>query len=256
MNSAVNKALVVFVLLLSLVTQAKPQHPYYDDNFRQQIAAHLDDVQLKAVIGKYISSPRVNLGYDRARTFIFSEFYVTHENNSYIVKDVYCEKDYVVPAPNNGFPDGGVINVEHTWPQSKFSGSFPKDLQKSDIHHLFPTDSGLNADRASYTFGEVFKDKKPLKCNISRLGYAANSSQVIFEPPVAHRGNVARALFYFAVNYQMRIDNQQEAFLRKWDREDPVDDEEELRNDEIFKIQKNRNPFIDFPNLADQIKDF
>ena len=48
----------------------------------------------------------------------------------------------------------------------------------------------------------------------------------------------------------------QEAFLRKWNDEDPVDDAEMERNNQIEKLQGDRNPFIDFPNLVDEIKEF
>ena len=37
---------------------------------------------------------------------------------------------------------------------------------------------------------------------------------------------------------------------------DPIDQEEMERNNEIANIQTSRNPFIDFPNLADQISNF
>ena len=77
-----------------------------------------------------------------------------------------------------------------------------------------------------------------------------------FEPPKEHKGNVARALFYFSVKYKIAINDKEEEFLKRWDDLDPIDDEERARNDEIANIQMSRNPFIDFPNLADQISNF
>ena len=93
-------------------------------------------------------------------------------------------------------------------------------------------------------------------CQTSRRGMAIGSSLTAFEPPENHRGNVARALFYFSVRYKIQIDPLEEGYLRDWHREDPVDAEERKRNDEIFKIQQNRNPFIDEPLLVDDIRDF
>jgi endonuclease I len=54
----------------------------------------------------------------------------------------------------------------------------------------------------------------------------------------------------------MKVSDQEEAFLRKWNQQDPVDQAEMNRNNEIEKIQGNRNPFIDFPELVDQVHNF
>ena len=54
----------------------------------------------------------------------------------------------------------------------------------------------------------------------------------------------------------MEINKDQEEFLRRWDKLDPIDDEEKSRNEQIEKIQNIRNPFVDFEGLADQISNF
>ena len=41
--------------------------------------------------------------------------------------------------------------------------------------------------------------------------------------------------------------------LLKWHRQDPVSDKERNRNDEVYKLQSNRNPFIDYPDLVEYI---
>lgn len=204
----------------------------------------------------------ISLGYDRARIFLMGVYYLGQNNGEYAVWDVYCSKfrnasefGSYPPAPNT-IPDGNIVNTEHTWPQSKFSGRFDKGMQKSDLHHLFPTDNEMNGVRGNIEFGEVAKDKKKLKCPVARYGAPVGSNSEVFEPPQEHKGNVARALFYFSVHYGMPITPRQEAFLRKWNQEDPVDEEEMKRNNEIFKAQGNRNPFVDYPELADRISDF
>lgn len=204
-----------------------------------------------------------SVGYDKARVFLMGGFYLVKRSDGYAVKEVYCDKEYgrsefgkkQQPGPNQ-IPANDVVNVEHTWPQSRFSGRHPKDVQKADLHHLYPTDSELNSIRGNHNFGEVVRDKQQLKCNSgARYGTDSKSGRDIFEPPQAHKGNVARALFYFAIRYDMQIDPIEEAYLRKWHKEDPVDDEELRRQEEIYKVQGNRNPFIDFPDLADRIQD-
>lgn len=204
-----------------------------------------------------------SLGYDGARKVLFSQIYLKNEAGQYSLTDVYCERRYTDAdfggAPSIGpnlLPDGKVLNTEHTWPQSRFTGRFSTDMQKSDLHHLYPTDSKMNSRRSSLHFGEVVKEVEGLNCNTARLGHEVNNSQIVFEPPARHRGNVARSLFYFATRYQMKISPQEESALRKWNREDPVDEAEMLKNDQIQEAQGNRNPYIDFPQLVDGIDSF
>ena len=204
------------------------------------------------------------LGYDGARIAMFGSLYLEQTNGIYDVEDVYCERDYsdrgfksegnIGPGmlPKNGM----ILNTEHTWPQSRFTGRFSIDLQKSDLHHLFPTDSQMNSLRSSYHFGYVTQEAKPANCPIGKLGKDAGGRETVFEAPIHHRGNVARALFYFSVRYHMHIPANELAALREWNVQDPVDVAEQLRNGEIQKLQGNRNPFIDFPELANQIQTF
>ena len=202
------------------------------------------------------------VGYTRARQFIFGEFYLVKDARGYGVKDVYCSRiapssefPGAKPGPNI-IPDPRVLNAEHTWPQSKFTRAFPEDLQKSDMHHLFPTDSLMNAKRGNFDFGNVAVDSEKLKCPESRIGHTKATGSTIFEVPNEHKGNVARALFYFSVRYKLAISPEQEATVREWNRLDPVDEEELRHNESVFALQFDRNPFVDFPELAERIADF
>lgn len=277
-----------FVVLGAMVAQAAPindTHPYYGEEFYRDLKAGangqvLIDRLKKVMKGYHTPMPgafdqitpdcagpkcytHTPIGYNNARVFLMGKFYFVQDEKGNGIKDVYCDR-YVRnedfksgngPAPGR-VPDDKVINVEHTWPQSRFSGRHRSDMQKSDLHHLFPTDSQMNAVRGNYWFGEVVQDTKDLKCKSVRFGRPSYKGNEVFEPPTNHRGNVARALFYFALRYDMTIDREQEATLRKWSNDDPVDDEEAVRNDEIYKAQGNRNPFVDYPELADRIADF
>jgi hypothetical protein len=78
-------------------------------------------------------------------------------------------------------------------------------------------------------------------------------------------GDVARAVFYMATRYNaLNVVNGDVsetpvgyigdlATLLLWNVADPADDFEMNRNNVIQVWQKNRNPFIDYPNLADFI---
>lgn len=212
-----------------------------------------------ATQGCYEQTP---IGYTAARKALLGKLFLVQNGGNYGITEVYCGRVYTgadfpsgdKPGPNIT-PDDKFINVEHTWPQSRFSKKFSADTQKCDLHHLFPSDSKLNSIRGNFWFGEVDHQKQALKCGESKFG-TWNGRGQFFEPPAAHKGNVARALFYFSIRYNMPIEAQEEALLKKWNKEDPVDADERARNEAIMKIQGNRNPFVDFPELVDQIADF
>ena len=194
-----------------------------------------------------------SLGYKGARKVLFGKIHLSQDSRGYYVKDVYCEKEFTRSQTNVGqniIPNSNVLNCEHTWPQSKFSTRFNKDMQKSDLHHLYPTDSKANSIRGNYNFAEIQDNAVSNLCSSSR------SNGRNFEPPAVHKGNVARALFYFAVRYQMKITDTEEAFLREWHYQDPVDNAERERNETVYEVQKNRNPFIDYPELVEKITNF
>lgn len=278
---------VLFTLLAALPHFASAQGrsatvAYYGESFYRAMATNVADDDLKEMLRGILRADHrivnngydqilqgcsgqgcyrhTTIGYDRARVFLLGYFYLVRDGNAYGVRDVYCQRIYGAnafrgrkPGPQQ-IPDHTVVNVEHTWPQSRFSGRFPGEEQKSDLHHLFPTDSVMNSIRSSYQFGEVVQEAS-LPCNIASFGRSARGT-VMFEPPDSHKGNVARAIFYFSVRYQLPVAPEEEAFLRMWNQMDPVDQEEMARNNEIHKVQGSRNPFIDHPELAQRIRDF
>lgn len=202
---------------------------------------------------------QIQLGYDNARKKLFGELDIKKDNRGYYVKDVYCNfeiaNNQIAPGK---IPSSSLLNCEHTWPQSRFSRAFPEGLQKGDLNHLYITDSRANSLRSSNPFGEVQDGGHPSgKCVDSMLGKpVGGGGSMVFEPPQEHKGNVARALFYFSVRYKLPIDSRQEAILRQWHKDDPVDEADRERNEKIFGMQNNRNPFVDFPELVDDIADF
>jgi hypothetical protein len=201
------------------------------------------------------------LGYDGARKIMFGKIHLKNDGGGYYIEDVYCKKKFAGGANvgPNAIPNNNKINCEHTWPQSKFTRAYPTDMQKSDLHHLYPTDSRANSIRGNLNFADVASDNGELNednCNASKFGTSVTSGGDFFEPPTDHKGNVARALFYFSVRYKISIPKEEEAFLRKWNEIDPVDQEEINRNETVYQTQRNRNPFIDYPNLVNQINKF
>jgi hypothetical protein len=200
---------------------------------------------------------RRDISYRQARRYLFGELHLRRNYRGHFVTDKYCEEqigEYAGIGPGQ-IPDHNIMNCEHTWPQSKFSRRHSRGLQKTDLHHLYPVYSRANSSRGNLPFAEVSNDRNSI-CEASRRGPAHNTGVTSFEPPTEHKGNVARALFYFSVRYQIEISDGQEEYLRKWHQIDPVDEEELIRNQRIYEIQGNRNPFIDDEGLVTFLKDF
>jgi len=163
--------------------------------------------------------------------------------------------------------EGSSYNREHSMPKSWFGGEvYP---MYTDLFHLYPTDSYINQMRSNYPFGEVNTIKKQSEGGFSKLGTCAVSgySGTVFEPADEYKGDFARTYFYMATRYESQIatwksdmlaGNAYPAFtqwavtmLLKWHREDPVSEKEIKRNEAVYTIQKNRNPYIDYPVLAE-----
>lgn len=193
-------------------------------------------------IQRELTSAHRPLSYDDAKEILFTKL----DNHQGRICSIYDMKDCMI---THVVPSAKVMNVEHSWPQSK--GAVGQ--AKADLHHLFISDSRLNSIRSSLPYCEVMRVLWQ-EADVRR-GYSRFSDHC-FEPPVAMRGNIARGLFYFAVRYGDKIDKNQEFFLRKWHKDDPVDQEEMERNNQIEMFQGNRNPFIDRSDLVDRIQDF
>lgn len=162
-----------------------------------------------------------------------------------------------------GSSNVGVWNREHIWPQSRggfadgtssFSDGItiwlptgPDDILAghSDAHHIRAEDGSENTSRSNRDYGSDYN------------GPAGNQG--------SWRGDVARALFYMAVRYNgLSLVNGNPvdstvgqmgdlASLLAWNLADPADDFEMHRNNYIATWQQNRNPFIDYPLLANYI---
>ena len=249
------------LFLLFIVTTAYADLSYYPADLTTKINDHLmKDDALKTELFKVISAKQTVLGYDGARKILFGKMFLKNDSNGYFITDVYCKKRFGANAGvgKDTIPEGTQINCEHTWPQSKFTNAFPNEMQKSDLHHLFPSDSKANSIRGNDNFTDVSQDTGKLasNCQDSKYGKSVTGHDTGFEPPLTHKGNVARALFYFSVRYKITIPKNEIDTLRRWNDLDPVDQEEMDQNEMIQQVQGNRNPFIDFPNLDKDINQF
>lgn len=164
-------------------------------------------------------------------------------------------------TPSNGSLS---FNTEHSWPQGYYDDSEP---MRGDIHQLYPVWSSVNSSRNNHPFGEVddnttyswwyWKNGKSEpdipSVDIDLYSEYGNS---VFEPREDHKGNAARAMFYFWTIYQNNTDVANDPFdneaffngmketLYQWHQADPVDAAELQRSEGIESIQGNKNPFI------------
>lgn len=162
-------------------------------------------------------------------------------------------------------------NREHSVPKSWFGDAKP---MYSDIVHLVPTDGKVNGVRSNYPFGEVGSATYTSDngCKLGSSSFSGYSGRV-FEPVDEYKGDFARIYFYMVTRYRNINFTQAEGgqvmftysggtaglttyatnLLLKWHREDPVSDKETDRNDGIEDVQGNRNPYVDYPELAEYI---
>lgn len=145
------------------------------------------------------------------------------------------------------------FNTEHIVPLSWYSA---KEPMKGDLHHLFACQPECNIKRSNYPYADFsfYTPESPEEKVQNHCGVTMDGR---FEPEYG-KGTVARALMYFLLRYPGAI---HKTFLRKidrsllirWHQQFNVNLYEKHRNEAIFLIQGNRNPFIDFPELAEKL---
>ena len=188
-----------------------------------------------------------SFSYRDARKLFWGSF----DKKDGLVECVYTGKT-IDPGidPDFAVLDGLGFNTEHTWPRSLGASNEPAE---SDINHLFVTDKTTNDKRANYPFGFV-SSNVTYENGGSKLGKNSDG-ETVFEVRDKYKGNIARAMLYFALRYNnpTKFLDKQENDLREWFKSDPVDASEYARNDSVIKYQKRSNLFIQYPELLDRI---
>ena len=161
-------------------------------------------------------------------------------------------------------------NKEHVCCQS-WLGSGP---MVSDLFNVYPTDARINNLRSNYPYGVVSTfsgfSGDPDKHGLGKLGSSVAGVGTVYEPDDRYKGDFARTFFYMVARYRSNILNSGNGsqmfssnptnlttyalnFLLQWHRNDPVSEKEIDRNQAVYGEQKNRNPFIDYPDLVEYI---
>lgn len=161
------------------------------------------------------------------------------------------------------------LNREHSLPKSWWGGS-QNTPAYVDLNHLYPSEQAANMAKSNYPLGEV--QTTTFDNGVSRVGTPVagqgGGAKAVFEPADEYKGDFARTYFYMVCCYQnltwrynYMINNNTYPTLNpwsielllRWHREDPPSQKELDRNEQVYKVQANRNPFIDFKDLAEYL---
>jgi endonuclease I len=278
-----------YVLLFTIstaITFAQIPANYYDS------ADGLSGFALKTELRNIIANGHTARTYDQlydGTGISGSQGYVdthsdvsTSSGNQYesdgTILDMYSENPLGVDDYNynhgsmqcgNQSAEGDCYNREHLIPQSSFGSALP---MQTDIHHVIPTDGRVNNFRGSLPFGEANNDdweslNGSLRGSSDMIGYSGS----VFEPIDEFKGDIARALLYFATRYENTVNGYtsfdmfngtQDQVFQTWaidvlldwhNNVDPVDQRERDRNNAAYTFQGNANPFVDHPEYVNLI---
>ncbi len=235
--------------------------------------------------GNYYNSIDTSLRGDDFRDKLANLITTTHTNytsyavlaNAYKTTDAVPNKSGYITwfytgteVKFSGFGgSGGQTNREHVWPKDG-GNAFPETSEcGSDAHHLRPTECNLNSTRGSKSFGEVEQSTQNVVNQNKSASYGDGTADSLcytsgsfFYPAAGYRGATARILMYVQTRWGNKFNLQfvdgaghsktigDFKTLMKWHLEELPTQEEINRNQAVYEIQGNRNPFIDHPEYA------
>jgi len=260
------KRLLSFVLLLSITFAVIAQPAGYYTNAEGKTGATLKTALYNIIKGHT----------ERSYANLWTDFQTTDKKSNGKVWDMYSDKPgqtppyeftFITEQCGNYSNEGDCYNREHSFPKSWFNDGTP---MYTDLFHLYPTDGKVNGMRSNFPFGEV-SSPTWTSLNGSKLGPNSYSgySGTVFEPIDDYKGDFARSYFYMVTRYEdvlstwntdMLDGSTFPAFsswaknmLLEWSQQDPVSIKEIDRNNAVYAIQNNRNPYIDHPEYAQAV---
>ena len=254
-------------LVLAMLSMAQDLNSYY------RRASGKATAELKAAL-KTIIANHTTLGYGNLWGAYENVDYIegkTNDAGQYKVFDYYSDKAFYFNGDSTSVSG---MNKEHVAPKSWWGGS-TKIPVGNDLIQVIPSEAGANSAKSNYPLGVVVGTPSYPSSGVSntrvKTGHDANGDMV-FEPCDEYKGDFARIYFYVATCYpdvawEERTDAVvsfvQEDYptlkpaitpmLLQWHRQDPVSEWEKTRINRVYEVQSNRNPFVDFPELAEYI---
>lgn len=258
-------------LLLSITAIAQIPANYYDS------ASGLNGFALKSELHSIISTGYQQNTYNDLLVGYQTTDVDNYYENDGTVLDMYSENPAGVDSYTynhssadqcgNYSNEGDCYNREHLIPQSVYGQGLP---MRTDIHQVVPTDGKVNGQRSNFPFGEV-NNPSWTSTNGSKVGNNSTTgySGSAFEPIDEFKGDIARAVLYFAVRYEGQVGSwsfpmfdgsNDKVFtdwaldmLLQWHANDPVSQREIDRNNAAYTYQNNANPFVNHPEYAQLI---
>ena len=250
---------------------------YYD------AANALTCAPLKTALFNIISANYTALSYTPGvwDAYQTTDLHRNDANTADIIWDMYSDNPvgaepytytYNTNQCGNYSGEGVCYNREHSFPKSWFADGYP---MYTDLNHLFPTDGYVNGRRSNFAYGEVSAPTWT-SLNGSKLGPNTypGFSGTVFEPRNEYKGDLARGQLYMVTRYENLVagwvgngnagdilsgnaypalDAWDIKLMFKWHGQDPVSQKEINRNNAVYALQGNRNPFIDHPEYVYQV---
>ncbi|MDR3272667.1 MAG: endonuclease [Flavobacteriaceae bacterium] len=277
------KRILLSLLFVPFLGLSQIPAGYYDET------ENLTGYALKSKLHEIISSNNFNWNYGDLPDFYNQTDIDKYYDKDGTLLDIYSENPYGPDAYEyttdnligSASAEGQGWNREHMMPQSTFYSNYP---MYSDLFYVIPTDARINQLRSNYPYGISSTSTVYYNfTNGSKIGQNATPNAPytgrVYEPIDEFKGDIARSLLYFSVRYEGKLGTfkydtdtnvtkdrnplngtEEKAFddwfidmLRQWNVSDPVSQREIDRNNEVYAIQKNRNPFIDHPEWIDLI---
>ncbi|MFA7195694.1 MAG: endonuclease, partial [Candidatus Neomarinimicrobiota bacterium] len=200
--------------------------------------------------------------------YVWTAYATTDLKSNGKIWDMYTHIEFTLytDQQTTGSDMSACYNREHSWPKSWANNTYP---MYTDIFHLYPVQGLANSYRNNNPYGEV-GSASYTSPNGSKLGNARTGlgyTGTVFEPIDDYKGDLARTYFYMTTRYYTEDSNWGSSgmsdkcelkpwaieMLLNWHDLDPVSQKELDRNEAVYAIQGNRNPFIDDPDFADRI---
>ena len=259
------------LLLLAMLASAQAALAAEPTNYYRFAIGEKDEALMTALCNTIHNHNKLSYGSGLLYAFSVADV----DDQGYII-DIYSNCRY---KPNDNGSSASHVgegyNREHSFPRSWFGGEV--DPMNTDVFHIYPTDIHVNSQRGNNPYGECANGTRLTYDSYVAKGKLGTSTYpgywgTVFEPDDEYKGDLARTYFYMVTCYKSELpnwpgspnlnysQNKYKAFstwtinmLMEWHRMDPVSEKEIKRNEAIYGLQDNRNPFIDHPELAEYI---
>lgn len=252
------KSLILASLFLSAVNvQGEVKEGYYDS------LSGLNGVSLRKAVKNVVRNhTRISYGASTWEAFKTTD---THFVDGRLCWwDMYSNENVLVSGGHDG------LNIEHSVAKSWWGGG--TNDAYCDLFNLNPSNISANSAKSNYPLGEISNItwQNGVTFVGSPVSGQGGGNGKVYEPADQYKGDFARGFMYMFTVYDdiswasscawMFTPGTTDLFkqwaielLLKWHRQDPVSDKEINRNEAVYKVQGNRNPFIDSPELAEYI---